>query len=101
MQICKEIKKCKKQKKIQKMNLKFGRRYRSSYHYCHPGGIILICYHAKSGGFSLKIGRVIEILGIILHFPCSRVASTDQLVYCTYLVYQLMVTDVLIDYKAM
>ena len=31
MQICKEIKKCKKHKNYKKMNLKFGRRYRSSY----------------------------------------------------------------------
>ena len=30
MQICKEIKKCKKHKNYKKMNLKFGRRYRSS-----------------------------------------------------------------------
>ena len=30
MQICKEIKKCKKHKTYKKMNLKFGRRYRSS-----------------------------------------------------------------------
>ena len=29
MQICKEIKKCKKHKNYKKMNLKFGRRYRS------------------------------------------------------------------------
>ena len=33
MQISKEIKKCKKQKKYKKMNLKFGRRYRSSLIY--------------------------------------------------------------------
>ena len=31
MQICKEIKKCKKHKNYKKMNLKFGRRYRSSF----------------------------------------------------------------------
>ena len=31
MQICKEIKKCKMHKMYKKLNLKFGRRYRSSY----------------------------------------------------------------------
>ena len=31
MQICKEIKKCKKHKNYKKMNLKFGHRYRSCF----------------------------------------------------------------------
>ena len=49
MQICKEIKKCKKHKNYKKMNLKFGRRYRSS----------IFAYLAKSASSDLLLDSVV------------------------------------------